>query len=145
MAIMNRQQREEFLAGQHIGAVSVGRTDGRPPTTVPTFYAYEPGGALTMFTATQGRTPARIDAIKAAGVITFLVQEETWPTKYVTVEATLDSVTRPTVDQMLTILRRYMPEEAAQQFAHSEVDNPGSTITLFTFTPSRWFSADNSA
>ena len=139
-----QQWRAEFLAGQHVGVVSVGRPDGLPPTTVPTFYAYEAGGALTMFTNTQGRTTARAEAIKAAGVVTFLVQEESWPAKYVAVEATLDSVSRPTVEQMLTIVRRYMPEEAAQQFAHAEVDNPDSTIVFFSFTPTRWFSADYS-
>ena len=139
-----QQWRAEFLAGQHVGVVSVGRPDGLPPTTVPTFYAYEPGGALTMFTNTQGRTTARAETIKAAGVVTFLVQEESWPAKYVAVEATLDSVSRPTVEQMLTIVRRYMPEEAAQQFAHAEVDNPESTIVFFSFTPARWFSADYS-
>jgi len=139
-----QQWRAEFLAGQHVGVVSVGRPDGLPPTTVPTFYAYEPGGALTMFTNTQGRTTARAEAIKAAGVVTFLVQEESWPAKYVAVEATLDSVSRPTVEQMLTIVRRDMPEEAAQQFAHAEVDNPESTIVFFSFTPTRWFSADYS-
>ena len=144
MTTMTWQQREEFLAGQHIGVVSVGRPDGLPPTTVPTFYAYEPGGTLTMFTNTQGRTTARGEAIKSAGVVTFLVQEETWPAKYVTVEATLDSVSRPTIDQMLPIVRRYMPEEAARQFAHAEVDNPDSTIVFFSFTPTRWFSGDYS-
>ncbi|WP_329483663.1 hypothetical protein OG555_15915 [Kribbella sp. NBC_01484] len=144
MTTMTKQQREEFLAGQHIGVVSVGRPDGLPPTTVPTFYAYEPGGTLTMFTNTQGRTTARGEAIKSAGVVTFLVQEETWPAKYVAVEATLDSATRPTIEQMLTITRRYMPEEAAQQFAHAEVDNPDSTIVFFSFTPTRWFSGDYS-
>ena len=105
---MTKQQREEFLAGQHIGVVSVGRPDGLPPTTVPTFYAFEPGGTLTMFTNTQGRTTALSEAIKSAGFVTFLVQEETWPAKYVAVEATLDSATRPTIEQMLTITRRYM-------------------------------------
>ncbi|WP_328525349.1 hypothetical protein [Kribbella sp. NBC_00359] len=144
MTTMTKQQREEFLAGQHIGVVSVGRPDGLPPTTVPTFYAYEPDGALTMFTNTQGRTTARGEAIKSAGVVTFLVQDENWPAKYVAVEATLDSATRPTIEQMLTITRRYMPEEAAQQFAHSEVDNPDSTIVFFSFTPTRWFSGDYS-
>jgi hypothetical protein len=144
MTTMTAAKREEFLAGQHIGVVSVSGSDGKPPTTVPTFYAYEPGGALTMFTNTQGRKTARAEAIQAAGVITFLVQEEAWPAKYVTVEATLDSATRPTVEQMLPIVRRYMPEEAAQGFAHAEVDDPDSTIVFFTFTPTRWFSGDYS-
>jgi hypothetical protein len=141
---MSRQQREEFLAGVHVGVVSVAGAEGRPPTSVPTFYAYQPGGAITMFTGTQRRTPQRIERIKEAGVVTLVAQREAMPPAYVTVEAELLEVGPPTPEQMLTIVRRYMPEEHAQQFVQGELGDAENTVTLFTFRPTRWFSSDTS-
>ncbi|GAA1536118.1 pyridoxamine 5'-phosphate oxidase [Kribbella lupini] len=144
MATMSKQQREQFLAGPHVGVVSVNGADGEPPTSVPTFYAYEPGGLITMFTGTQRRVPKRIERIKAAGAITLVAQREEQPLAYVTVEAELVEIGRPTAEQLVTIARRYMPEEHATGFAAGELGDPESTIVLFTFRPTRWFSSDTS-
>jgi nitroimidazol reductase NimA-like FMN-containing flavoprotein (pyridoxamine 5'-phosphate oxidase superfamily) len=144
MAKMTEQEREEFLAEVHVGVLSVAGAEGRPPTSVPTFYAYQPGGEITMFTGTQRRAPKRIDLIKEAGVVTFVVQREEMPPAYVTVEAELTEVSRPTPDQMLTIARRYMPEEHAQGYVQTELGDPENIVTLFTFRPTRWFSSDTS-
>ena len=40
---MSEHERQEFLAGVHIGVISIERVDG-PPLTVPIWYGYEPGG-----------------------------------------------------------------------------------------------------
>ncbi|WP_168197398.1 pyridoxamine 5'-phosphate oxidase family protein [Kribbella sp. ALI-6-A] len=141
---MSKQAREEFLAGPHVGVVSVSGADGQPPTSVPTFYAYEPGGLITMFTGTQRRSPKRIERIKAAGAVTLVVQRDEPPFAYVTVQAELVEIGTPTAEQLVTIARRYMPEEHAVGFAQSELGDPGSLITLFTFRPTRWFSSDTS-
>jgi nitroimidazol reductase NimA-like FMN-containing flavoprotein (pyridoxamine 5'-phosphate oxidase superfamily) len=144
MAKMSEQQREEFLADAHVGVLSVAGEPGRPPTSVPTFYAYEPGGDLTMFTGTQRRAPKRIELIKAAGVVSFVVQREEMPPAYVTVEAELVEVSKPTPEQMLTIARRYMPEEHAQGYVQTELGDPENIVTLFTFRPTRWLTSDTS-
>ena len=141
---MSKQQREEFLAGTHVGILSVTGEDGQPPTSVPTFYAYEPGGELTMFTGTQRRAPKRIEQIKQAGVVSFVVQREEMPPAYVTVEAELIEVTKPTHEQMLTIARRYMPEEHAQGYVQTELGDPDNLVTLLTFRPTRWLTSDTS-
>lgn len=144
MAKMTEQQREEFLADVHVGVLSVAGGPGRPPTSVPTFYAYEPGGEITMFTGTQRRVPKRIERIKEAGVVSLVVQREAMPPAYVTVEAELVSVAPPTPEQMVTIARRYMPEEHAQAYVQGELGDPENIVTLFTFRPTRWFSSDTS-
>jgi nitroimidazol reductase NimA-like FMN-containing flavoprotein (pyridoxamine 5'-phosphate oxidase superfamily) len=144
MATMSKQQREEFLAGSHVGVLSVTGEPGHPPTSVPTFYAYEPGGELTMFTGTQRRAPKRIELIKAAGVVSFVVQREEMPPAYVTVEAELVEVSKPTPEQMLTIARRYMPEEHAQGYVQTELGDPENLVTLMTFRPTRWLTSDTS-
>ncbi len=144
MAKMTEQEREEFLADVHVGVLSVAGGAGQPPTSVPTFYAYEPGGEITMFTGTQRRAPKRIDLIKEAGVVTLVVQREQMPPAYVTVEAELVEVGKPTSEQMLTIARRYMPEEHAQGYVQTELGDPENIVTLFTFRPTRWLSSDTS-
>ncbi|MEU4390479.1 pyridoxamine 5'-phosphate oxidase [Kribbella sp. NPDC023855] len=144
MAKMTEQQRQEFLAGPHVGVLSVAGELGRPPVSVPTFYAYEPGGELTMFTGTQRRKPQRIEQIKNTGVVTMVVQREEMPPAYVTVEAELVEIGKPTHEQMLTIARRYMPEEHAQGFVRGELDDPENTVVLFTFRPTRWLTSDTS-
>ena len=144
MAKMSEQQREEFLADAHVGVLSVAGEPGLAPTSVPTFYAYEPGGEITMFTGTQRRAPKRIELIKAAGVVTLVVQREQMPPAYVTVEAELVEVGKPTPEQMLTIARRYMPEEHAQGYVQTELGDPENIVTLFTFRPTRWLTSDTS-
>lgn len=142
---MTVQAREEFLAGNHVAVVSVANGADRAPTSVPTFYAYQPGGEITMFTGTQRRTPKRIERIKEAGRVALVVQREEVPPAYVTVEAELVKVDQPpTEEQMLTITRRYMPAEFATGFVRSELSDPGNTVTLLTFRPVTWFTSDMS-
>jgi hypothetical protein len=97
-----------------------------------------------MFTGTQRRAPKRIERIKDAGVVTLVVQREAMPPAYVTVEAELVSVAPPTPEQMLTIARRYMPEEHAQGYVQGELGDPENIVILLTFRPIRWFSSDTS-
>lgn len=145
MATMTKEAREAFLAEPHVGVLSVAGTPGRPPLSVPTFYAYEPGGELTMFTGTQRRTPRRIDQVRATGQATLVVQREEHPPAYVTVEAELVSIDQPPAEEgLLRIARRYMPAEYATGFVSGELGDPGSTIMLLTFRPVRWFSSDMS-
>ena len=41
---MSQAEREEFLAGVHVGVLSVGAGEGRAPITTPVWYSYQPGG-----------------------------------------------------------------------------------------------------
>ena len=49
---MTEHERQEFLAGVHIGAIPLERTDG-PPLTVPIWYGYEPGGLVWTITGAE--------------------------------------------------------------------------------------------
>ena len=44
---MSQEEREAFLAGVHVGVMSIERADG-PPLTVPVWYDYEPGGDVVV-------------------------------------------------------------------------------------------------
>ena len=68
------------------------------------------------------------------------------PYKYVTVEGTVVQVDQPPAgEQMLAIVRRYLPEEHAQAFVKAEIENPTTTLMLFTIRPDRWLTADFSS
>ena len=47
---MSASEREEFLAGVHVGVLAIERTDG-PPLAVPVWYGYEPGGLVEVLTS----------------------------------------------------------------------------------------------
>ena len=140
---MTQQDWEAFLAEPRIGVLSVASDDGRPPLAVPVWHHYEPGGELTFFTGTQGRTARKTRLIEKAGVISFNVQKPEPPYKYATIEGSLVGIERPpSPEQMLAIVRRYLPEEMAQGFVDAEQANPGPSLVLFRVRPERWLTAD---
>ena len=140
---MTEDERQAFLAGRHVGVVSVARGDGRPPHSTPVWYTYEPGGNISFFTGTQGRRSRKAGLVREAGVLSFLVQHEEFPDRYVTVEGTVVGEDRPpSEEQVLEVVRRYLPEEQARWFADSELRQPSSEFVLFTVRPDRWLSFD---
>ena len=53
---MSRAEREEFLAGVHVGVLSVAREDRGAPLAVPVWYSYQPGGRVSVSTRRGSRT-----------------------------------------------------------------------------------------
>jgi uncharacterized protein len=136
-------EREQFLAEPRVGVLSVAAGDGRPPLTVPVWHAYQPGGELTFFTGTQGRTARKTRLLEQAGTVSFCVQKPEFPYRYTTVECTIVTADRsPSVDDVVTITSRYLPPDAARGFAEAEVNNPAGTFVLFHARPDRWSSMD---
>ena len=87
--LMSAAEREEFLAGVHVGVLSaaVGRT-GRT-LAVPVWYSYQPGGLLTVLT---GRRSRKAGAIRGAGRFGLCVQDDSPPYRYVSVEGPVVSI-----------------------------------------------------
>ncbi|MGH2558274.1 MAG: pyridoxamine 5'-phosphate oxidase family protein [Thermomicrobiales bacterium] len=140
---MTEQEREAFLAEPRVGVLSVAGDDGRPPLTAPTWYGYQPGGNVTFFTGTQGRQARKTTLIRQAGVVSLCVQYPEFPYKYVTIEGAVVQIDQPpSADQILAVVRRYLPADQAQGFAQAELANPGPEFVLFTVRPDRWLSAD---
>ena len=138
-----QQDWEAFLAEPRMGVLAVASDDGRPPLAVPVWHHYEPGGELTFFTGTQGRTARKTRLIERAGVVSFTVQKSDPPYKNATIEGRLAGIERPpSHEQMLAIVRRFLPEEMAQGFVDAELANPGKTLVLFRIQPERWLTAD---
>ena len=140
---MTEQERQTFLAEPHICVLSVASGDARPPLTVPLWYGYQPGGNLTFFTGTMGRKARKTALIQQAGVVSVCVQQGEVPYKYVTIEGTVVKVDQPpAAKDMLAIVRRYLPEDAAHGFVEMQIQNPSGTLVLFTVRPDRWLTAD---
>jgi nitroimidazol reductase NimA-like FMN-containing flavoprotein (pyridoxamine 5'-phosphate oxidase superfamily) len=143
MAKLTKEQRETFLAGDHVGVLSVAREDGRAPLTAPIWYSYEPGGNLTFFTSSEGTVSQKVDLIRKAGVLSFCVQHEQPPYKYVSIEGSVVGEDQPpSEEQMLAIASRYLPEEVAPGFVAAELGREDSQVVVFTIRPERWFTAD---
>ena len=140
---LTEHERQDFLAEPRVGVLSVASDDDRPPLTVPIWYGYRPGGNISFFTGTMGRKARKSRLIRKAGVLSLAVQRPELPYKYVTVEGTVVGTDRPpSAEQMLAIARRYLPEEAAQQFVTAELEHPGPELVLFTVRPDRWLTFD---
>ncbi len=76
-------------------------------------------------------------------MVSFCVQNGHSPYRYVTVEGTVTSILeQPSVEQMVAIARRYLPEPDAVGFAESELARPDRALALFVVRPDRWLSFD---
>ncbi|OBI23949.1 pyridoxamine 5'-phosphate oxidase family protein [Mycobacterium sp. E2238] len=137
MRAFTESERQEFLAGKHVAVLSVDAADGRPPASVPIWYAYTPGGDVRIMTGASSRK-ARL--IERAGKVTLVVQREEPPYQYVVVEGTVVDTTKPVPAEVaLATAIRYLGEEGGRAFVKSM---EGVEEVLFTIRPDRWLSAD---
>lgn len=129
--------RERFLSEAHVAVLSVAGDAERPPTSVPLWYAYEPGGDILVNTSASSRK-ARL--IRAAGAATITVQRGTPPYRYVVVEGQVVDAVHPSPIQVRrAIARRYLSVDGAD--AALDRYDPADQV-LFVIRPQRWHSAD---
>jgi nitroimidazol reductase NimA-like FMN-containing flavoprotein (pyridoxamine 5'-phosphate oxidase superfamily) len=140
---LTTDEREQFLAAPQVAVVSVAADGDRPPLAVPIFYHYAPGGDLSFFTGTQGRRARKTGLIRRAGVVTMSVQKHDPPWKFVTVECRVVGDDQPPKhEQMLRIVERYLPPDAARAMVDGELAHPESQLVVFTLRPTRWITFD---
>jgi PPOX class probable F420-dependent enzyme len=132
---MTRAEREAFLAGLHVGVLSVADPGGRGPLTIPVWYSYQAGGPVSLATGSGSRKAA---AIRAAGRFSLCAQDERPPYKYVTVEGPA-VVEAATVDERTELARRYLGTEGGDEFM---AENPDADDIIIRMTPERWLAAD---
>ncbi len=134
---MTPTEREQFLAGLHVGILGIERPDG-PPLTVPIWYSYEPGGELWFLTS--------LDSVKGRLLqqsmrFSLCAQSETPPYKYVSIEGT--AVISPADKELHSrpMAHRYLGQKGGDHYVDSDGD--GESVRIAT-TPERWFSVDYS-
>lgn len=134
---MTESERQEFLAGLHVGVLAIERVDG-PPLTLPVWYAYEAGGdveVLTSASSLKGRLVA------AAGRASLCAQQEELPYKYVSVEGPveIDELGDEAKAAVLPMAIRYLGEELGRGYAAGDTASDEIRIRI---RPERWFSVD---
>lgn len=135
---MSAAEREEFLAGVHVGVLSatVG-AEGRT-LAVPVWYSYQPGGLLTVLTGRRSRKAA---AIRAAGRFGLCVQDDSPPYRYVSVEGPTVSEEELDPAERLAMARRYLGAADGDRYVTDNPD-PGRKNVAFRMRPERWLSQD---
>lgn len=135
MTTMTLKERQSFLAEERIGVLTVQRPT-RAPLAVPIWYSYQPDGELKVWT-TRGSVKERL--IGAAGRISFTVHDDNWPYRYVTAEGPVVVDVAPSIDDVLAIAARYLPEPEARSIVEDQFSE--SSIML-RMRPERWLSVD---
>jgi PPOX class probable F420-dependent enzyme len=131
---MTSSEREEFLAGLHVGVLAVERSAG-PPLITPIWYRYSPGGDLEFNTE---RVSEKARLMGLSGRASLCAQSEAVPYAYVTVEGPVELV-ETTRQARVDLAVRYLGEEMGQAYVDSTaaVDD-----VLVRLSPQRWRTTD---
>ncbi|MCU0261278.1 MAG: pyridoxamine 5'-phosphate oxidase family protein [Ilumatobacteraceae bacterium] len=134
---MTVHEREEFLAGLHVGVIAVERPDG-PPLAVPVWYSYEPGGDVEVL-MDAGSLKGRL--LAAAGRATLCAQQEALPYRYVSVEGpvTIEHLSDTAFGAIEAMAIRYLGDELGRAYAAS--GSPDDEIRV-RIRPERWRTVD---
>ena len=137
---MTKAEREAFLAETHVGVFSVTEPE-RGPLSVPVWYHYEPGGVVR-FTTGGGSKKATL--MRASGRASFLVQTETAPYKYASIEGPVRIVGEPDFERDVRAMAvKYLGKEMAEAYLVS-IATEYQDIVLVELTPERWLTVDYS-
>ena len=128
---MSPVEREEFLAGVHIGVFAVGRP-GEAPLAAPVWYRYG-DGVVEIVTAARTR---KVAVLRSSPEATLCVQREENPPAYVTVEGTVSIEPLPE-GLVAEIATRYLGPEGGAMFAETAEDD-----TLLRLRIHTWRSTD---
>jgi PPOX class probable F420-dependent enzyme len=134
---MSVVEREAFLAGLHVGVLSVAGENGQGPLAVPIWYLYEPGGEVRIITGGRSR---KVRLIGRAERCSLCVQNEQPPYQYVTVEGPATIGAAPDPDENRAMAVRYLGEGAEAWLAANADGAAGSVVVRLR--PERWLSED---
>lgn len=134
---MTVSERETFLAAKHVGIICVDGGDGASPFAVPIWYAYQPGGLVTVHTAPRSH---KVGLIMAAGAYTLAVQDDEPPYRYVTVSGpVVETVDEAKAPERLALAQRYLGEEGGREHM---VENGSHPTSAFRMRPTTWWTSD---
>ena len=137
-APMSRAEREEFLAGVHVGIVSVDEP-GEGPLSVPVWYLYEPAGEIVLVTRPQAR---KAPLLRVGALVSFLVQSEEMPPKYVSVQGrVVEAMPADVARDLKPVVRKYLGAEVGDAYVDNTRPN-GTNEIVVHIRPERWYSRD---
>ena len=132
------EEREQFLAEPHIGALSVAERPDRAPLTVPIWYQYSPGGELWVLTAPGAR---KTRAIEATGRFSLMVQRTEPTIRYVSVEGPVIRTGAGGGERSREMAARYISPDKVADYLEYERAQLGEHIAIY-MRPEHWLSAD---
>ncbi|MBV9022256.1 MAG: pyridoxamine 5'-phosphate oxidase family protein [Streptomycetaceae bacterium] len=140
---MSVEDREEFLAGLHVGILGVDDPrSGGGPLLVPLWYSYRPGGLVMIQT---GRKTLKARLIRDAKRFSLCVQDESAPYRYVSVEGPVVAVEDPLPSaEHAALAHRYLDTDTAAAYLAANRQQLTDDI-LIRMQPQRWRTADFSA
>jgi nitroimidazol reductase NimA-like FMN-containing flavoprotein (pyridoxamine 5'-phosphate oxidase superfamily) len=139
---MSKAEREAFLAGVHVGVISIAEP-GRGPLSAPIWYGYEPGGELWIVTE-RGSRKGRL--LREGVRVSVCAQSEAAPYRYVSVEGPVVSIGPSDVERHeRPLARRYLGRELGDRYVESTGGSSArGANALVRIRPERWLTADYS-
>ena len=137
---MTRAEREAFLAGLHVGVISIAEP-GRGPLTVPIWYGYQPGGELWIVTERDSRK-GRL--LQRAGRFSLCAQSEQPPYKYVSVEGPIAAIVPSDLERdERPLARRYLGRELGDRYLEATGGSEARAANIrVSLRPERWLTTD---
>ena len=132
---MTKEEKQVFLAGLHIGVLSLS-DNPKGPLTVPIWYDYEPGGELWFIT---GPNSLKGKLLKVGVRLSLMAQSEEPPYKYVSIEGPVVSIDEATNNDLLAMAIRYLGKDGGEQYAKNSESGGGVIVRV---KPERWLSVD---
>ena len=135
MTEITKEEKQDFLAGLHVGVLSLS-DNPKGPLTVPIWYDYEPGGELWFIT---GPNSLKGKLLKVGVRLSLMAQSEEPPYKYVSIEGPVVSIDEATNNDLLTMAIRYLGKDGGEQYAKNSESGGGVIVRV---KPERWLSVD---
>ncbi|MGB8402669.1 MAG: pyridoxamine 5'-phosphate oxidase family protein [Mycobacterium sp.] len=135
---LSKDEREQFLAEPHIGALSVNAGSDRGPLTVPVWYQYTPGGQLWLLTGPGSR---KHKLIEAAGHLSIMAERLEPTVRYVAVDGPVLRIEPGTDEQLVEMAERYLGAEKAAAYVEFSKREHGASVKI-TVEPKHWLSSD---
>lgn len=135
---LSKEEREQFLSEPHVAALSVSAGDKRGPLTVPIWYQYTSGGEPWIHTGLGSR---KHRLIEAAGEFTLMVDRVEPTVRYVAVDGVVSSIEPATDDELVEMVKRYMPADKVEPYLEFARREHGESVTV-RMRPVHWLSSD---
>jgi PPOX class probable F420-dependent enzyme len=137
---MTKAEREAFLAGVHVGVISL-EQPGRGPLTVPIWYGYEPGGELWIVTERDSRK-GRL--LRRDARVSLCAQSEQPPYRYVSIEGPITSLAPSDLERdERRLAHRYLGRELGDRYLAATGGAQARAGNLrVAIRPERWLTVD---
>lgn len=134
MTRMTTAEKQQFLAGLHVGVVAIPEP-GRGPLCVPVWYDYRPGGDLWFITGPDSRK----GRLLSQGLrISLCAQTETAPYCYVSVEGPIVALDAE-AGELLPMAVRYLGPDLGAEYARGSASADDLVVRV---RPERWLAVD---